>query len=370
MENFLKNQIRVNNNGFLTFHEFINFVLYHPEFGYYNRDLQKIGSGGDFYTSSNVSDIFGRTLGKWFVHIFRNFEISETIVELGAGTGKIAHSILAVIKEIDEQLFSKLTYTLVETSGYHQMKQKETLKDYDNVLYLNSLEEMNEVNGIVFSNEFFDAFPVHIIEKKHGKLYELVVAVENDALVEKLIPLQNLNINRFLQQQNLLLDEGQRMEIPLAMEHYYRTLTSRIQKGLLLTIDYGYTKEEWSNQAHRLGSIRGYKQHRMIADILKYPGEMDITTHIHWDFLRFCPKNLEMETVAFMPQNEFLISCGIFTEFNETASLNPFSLEHKRNRAIRTLIEPGQISSYFKALVQTKNIRNASKSLFTPLVKK
>ena len=102
-------------------------------------------------------------------------------------------------------------------------------------------------------------------------------------------------------------------------------------------------------------------------DILKYPGEMDITSHIHWDRLRFCPKELEMETVAFMPQNEFLISCGIFTDFNETASLNPFSFEHKRNRAIRTLIDPGQISAYFKALVQSKNICHVSKSFFPPL---
>ena len=367
MEKFLKHKIRTNNTGYLTFHEFINSALYHPELGYYNLEQDKIGSRGDFYTSSNVGDVFGRALGGWFVYIFQNFDINKCIVELGAGTGKIAQSVLAVIKESDKQLFSELTYTLVETSNYHQLKQKETLKDYQNVLYMNSLQELNEINGIVFSNEFFDAFPVHIIEKKNDMLYELVVAIENDALIEKSIPLQNLNVITFLQQENLLLVEGQRMEIPLAMEEYYRVLTSKIQKGLLLTIDYGYTNEEWKDPAHRMGSIRGFKQHRMIADILKYPGEMDITSHIHWDCLRFCPKELEMETVAFMPQNEFLISCGIFTQFNETASLNPFSLEHKRNRSIRTLIDPGQISTYFKVLVQTKNIRNAYKSLFPPL---
>ena len=370
MEKFLKNKIRASEIGYLTFDEFIRLALYHPEFGYYNQERQKIGTGGDFYTSSNVSDVFGRALGRWFIYIFRNFEINKEILELGAGTGRIAQSVLAVIKELDEQLFSELTYTLVETSSYHQMMQKETLKDYDHVLYINSLQELNEINGIVFSNEFFDAFPVHIIEKKNGKLFELVVSIENDTLIEKSIHLQNLDIVAFLERQNLMLADGQRMEIPLAMEDYYRELTLKIQKGLLLTIDYGYTDEEWRDPAHRRGSIRGFQQHKMIANIIKNPGEMDITTHIHWDRLRFCQKELEMETVAFLPQNEFLISCGILEEFTETASLNPFSLEHKRNRAIRTLIDSGQISAYFKALVQTKKIRGTASNLFPSFTKK
>lgn len=370
MEKILKNIIRTNTNGYLTFHEFISLALYYPEFGYYNQERQKIGADGDFYTSSNVSDVFGRALGRWFVFIFQNFEINKVIIELGAGTGKIAQSVLAVIKELDEQLFSELTYRLIETSSYHQKKQKETLKDYNQVAYNNSLQELNEINGIVFSNEFFDAFPVHIIEKKNGKIHELVVAIENDTLIERSIPLQNPEIITFLQRQNLVLADGQRMEIPLAMEAFYREWGLKIQKGLLLTIDYGYTNEEWRNLARRMGSIRGYKRHTMIEDILRNPGKMDITTHIHWDRLRFCPEELEMETVAFMSQNEFLLSCGILAEFTETVNLNPFSLEHKRNRAIRTLIDSGQISAFFKALVQTKNISVAPSNLFPPFTMK
>ena len=366
MEKFLKNMISTNIQGFLSYADFMKHALYHPELGYYSREQQKIGANGDFYTSSNVGDVFGRALGRWFVYIFRNFELDTRIIELGAGTGKIARSVLAIIKELDEQLFSKLIYTIVDTSSYHQELQKKSLENYTNVTYYNCLQEAGKLTGIIFSNEFFDAFPVHIVEKKNGQLYEVGIAVEQDAFVEQLIPVYNLEIEEYLNQQQLQLAEGQRIEIPLSMVHYYRELAEQIQKGLLLTIDYGYTNEEWRDPAHRDGSIRGYNRHKMTGNILKNPGNIDMTTHIHWDTLRFCPKELNVETVAFMPQNEFLMSCGIFAEFNETASLNPFSLEHKRNRAIRTLIEPGQISSYFKALVQVKNLEKAHENLFAP----
>lgn len=365
MEKNIKNIVKASSNGYLTYNDFINLSLYHPEFGYYHRKQQKIGADGDFITSSNVGDVFGRTLGRWFLYLFQKFQLNTTIIELGAGTGKTAQMILDVIKELDEELYSNLRYTLVETSSYHQTMQKQRLKGYDCVEYKKSLDDVNSFNGIIFSNEFFDAFPVHIIEKKQGQLLEAVVAVENDLFVEKYIPLRNPEILIYLHNQQLQLKEGQRIEIPLAMNRYYRQLTAKIESGLLLTIDYGYTNEEWGNPAHRSGSIRGFQRHRMVTELFKHPGEIDITAHIHWDCLRNCHNELGMETVAFMPQSEFLISAGIFEEFHETAGYDPFSLEHKRNRSIRSLIDPGQISAYFQVLVQTKNVKISR--LFSPV---
>ncbi|MBD3108130.1 SAM-dependent methyltransferase [Bacillus sp. AGMB 02131] len=366
MEKNIKNIIKAKIGGYVTYEEFIQLALYHPEYGYYRSNQAKIGAHGDFITSSNIGDVFGRTLGRWFMYIFRNFQLNKTIVELGAGTGKIAQAILSTIEQLDDDLYSQLNYTLVETSRYHQEEQKQRLKDYACAEFKSSLDDLNAVDGIIFSNEFFDAFPVRIVEKKQGCLYEAVVSIENDQLAEKHIPIQDQAILTYLRNQQIRLEEGQRIEIPLSMEEYYRKLSGKIKKGILLTIDYGYTNKEWTDPVHRNGSIRGYKEHQMITDVLKKPGEMDITTHIHWDCLRHCPSELGIETTAFLPQSEFLIRAGILEEFNEGAVGQPFSLEHKRNRAIRTLIDPRQISSSFQALIQTKNLEVSSDDLFAP----
>ena len=366
MEKNIKNIIETKIGGYITYEEFIQLALYHPEYGYYRSNRAKIGANGDFITSSNIGDVFGRTLGRWFVYIFRNFQLNKTIVELGAGTGKIAQAILSTIEQLDDELYSQLKYTLVETSSYHQKEQKQRLKDHACTAFKSSLDDLNAVDGIIFSNEFFDAFPVRIIEKKQGFLYEAVVSIENDLFVERHIPLRDRAILTYLRNRQIRPEEGQRIEIPLSMEDYYRKLSRKIKKGILLTIDYGYTDEEWAEPVHRNGSIRGFKEHQMITDVLKNPGEMDITAHIHWDCLRHCPSELGIATVAFLPQSEFLIRAGIIEEFNEGAAGQPFSLEHKRNRAIRTLIDPRQISSSFQALIQTKNLEVSSDDLFAP----
>ncbi|WP_042345978.1 class I SAM-dependent methyltransferase [Bacillus massiliigorillae] len=361
MEKILKSYISSQKQPYITFKEYMDLALYHPEFGYYNSNQEKIGRHGDFYTSSNLSDVFGRALGRWFIHLFATCDIPRHIIELGAGTGRIAHAVLAYIQEQDEELFNQLQYTVIESSPFHGHKQKSLLENYENVYFIKDLESIGELRGIIFSNELFDAFPVHVIERKEGITYEVMVTAD---LHEQLIPLQNAEIEAYLEVLSLDLVEGQRIEIPLSMVQYYRTLCTKITKGILVTIDYGYTNEEWKEDIHRRGSLRGYYQHSMYDNVLQKAGEMDLTAHIHWDALRVNGKEQELHSLSFQRQNEFLLSCGILEELSNTSNPNPFSTEHKRNRAIRTLIEPGQISSHFQVLIQSKNIEIKNNNLF------
>ena len=364
MDKVIKDAILAQEKGCISYKDFMELALYHPSLGYYNRSSQKIGKKGDFYTSSNVGEVFGRALGRLFVHLFESHEIQTTIIELGGGTGRIAQSILRYIQTKNHPLFLKISYIIIESSPYHQLSQQKHLSEFTNVKYMNSLEHVDKLDGIVFSNEFFDAFPVHVIEKDNHELAEVMITVKNDLFVEQLQPLQNKEILSYLQKHRFDLQPKQRLEIPLAMEDYFYKLCEKIQKGFLLTIDYGYTNQEWRNIVHREGSLRGYGRHQMFRHILEQPGEIDITTHIHWDTLMAAP----LQTLSFLPQDEFLISCGLLEDLQSSTSKDPFAAEHKQNRAIRTLLQAGQISSYFYTLLQAKNVRSSSAKLF-PYVK-
>lgn len=364
MEKILFDLIESKSSKKIHYKEFIETALYHPTKGYYQRNVIKIGKNGDFYTSSNVGDVFGRTLGRWFAYCLGNFSIEPVIVELGGGTGKIAQNILSFMKTHHPTLLEKLKYIIVEKSQHHQNIQKQLLSKWNQVEFYTNIESLGELNGIIFSNELFDAFPVHVIEKRQNIYYEVWIVKGENGLEEHLEPLSDKGILDYLKTYDIKLKNNQRLEIPLPMMDFYESLVQKLERGILLSVDYGYTNEEWNDPLHREGSLRGYYQHKMIRDVLKHPGEMDITHHIHWDSLMQCGLNYGFQYNLLMEQTEFLISCGILKDLEETFDPNPFSEASKRNRAIRSLLMPGGISSYFRALVQCKNVKGCDRNLF------
>ena len=52
------------------------------------------------------------------------------------------------------------------------------------------------------------------------------------------------------------------MEIPISMVTMMEEMARTLTKGLVVTADYGYTKEEWKHPARRKGSLRGYYHHK------------------------------------------------------------------------------------------------------------
>lgn len=356
MEKVLSEMITSSRQKRISYHDYMEAVLYTPILGYYMREKEKIGINGDFYTSSNIGDVFGRTLARWFVFLIKESGLPPNIVEIGAGNGKLAYDILGYIKEEEPVLWEGFTYILVDSSPYHRDLQQRRIQSCKQVIFAATLEECPQINGILFSNELFDALPVHIIEKNKGKLVEIFIAYNEEKLVEIKEPLESHQIVSYLEKHNISLNENQRYEVPLKMVKEYENIASHLQSGILVTIDYGYTEQEWKKAAHHQGSLRGFFQHKMVETILEHPGEMDLTTHIHFDTLINLGKNMNVSTRGLLRQNEFLQSGGILEELKDHADTNPFSELAKRNRAIRNLIIPGGHSEYYRVLLQTKNL--------------
>ena len=362
MITYLQQLISNSPAGLISYADYIGAVLYHPEFGYYMKDKQKIGRQGDFITTSNISDVYGTLIAKWFSQVCETKHLSPLFCEIGAGNGRFAK---AFLQEWKESIQTPLSYVIVESSPFHRKLQRELLLPEFSIVQVESLSELDPFEGVVFSNELFDALPVHVIEKVNGRLMEVMVGIQNEnVLVERKIPLTNQHISSFLEESTMTLQEGQRMEIPLAMEKMMKDISSLITRGLIVTADYGYTNEEWQDPRRALGSLRGYYQHKMIDNVLEHPGEMDITTHIHFDFLVQKGQQLGLKLLTKLRQDEFLLKAGILQELEDHYDPNPFSEVSKRNRAIRSLIMPSGISSFFQIMVQEKGMEWNGYELF------
>ncbi|QED48623.1 class I SAM-dependent methyltransferase [Cytobacillus dafuensis] len=354
MINFFKEWILNSPLQRITYAEYIQLALYHPQYGYYMRDKCKIGRDGDFITSSNVSDIYGRSIAKWFYKQVKANKLKASICEIGAGTGRFAN---AFIDEWNKISTEPIHYFILEASPHHRKLQQDEIIFSERVKQIDSLMEISPFEGLIFSNELFDAFPVHVIEKQNGQLMEIMVTVENDQLAESVVPLENEQILTFLKESGLNIKDGQRIEIPLQMEDMICSIANVLANGMVLTVDYGYTNEEWKKLWRREGSLRGYYQHQQINNILLYPGEMDITSHVHFDaFINLGSKN-GLQFINKWRQDEFLITSGILEDLQDHYDPNPFSEVSKRNRAIRSLIMPSGISSSFHIILQEKEIR-------------
>ncbi|WP_053364093.1 SAM-dependent methyltransferase [Bacillus sp. FJAT-27251] len=351
MEKHIEDLIAKSPYNMISYADFIAAALYHPEEGYYMNSRDKIGREGDFFTTSNISPIYGRLVAKWYESKYGNLGLPAAVCEIGGGNGRFAQAFLEGWHSCTS---TPLSYHLVETSPYHRQLQAAALEGFEGVRFYSDIGELGGFEGLVFSNELFDALPVHVIQKKQGKLYEMMVAVGEGGFFETSIPLKNEAIGEYLRKHGIELEEGQRLEIPLDMENIVRKLASTVSKGLVVTVDYGYTKEEWRQPARSEGSLRGYYRHQMKTKILERPGSMDITSHVHFDPLIEQGEEYGLRFISKARQDEFLIGIGILDELAETCGTDPFSEKGKRNRAIKSLILPGGISSSFHVLIQGK----------------
>ncbi|KON87061.1 cytoplasmic protein [Sporosarcina globispora] len=353
MLNFIINYIENTPRKMISYAEYIQVALYHPEYGYYMKNSPKIGPEGDFITTSNIADIYGRTISKWFYEEARRNKLPFQVCEIGGGNGRFAR---AFIDEWNLIADEEIHYSILETSPYHRKLQQQQIAFSEHIRQIDSLNEVSPFCGMIFSNELFDALPVHLVEKMNDQLYEIMVTVKEGKLAEKAVPLTNEDISLFLEESGLSLSDGQRIEIPLQMKQMIKSLAAALDEGIVLTADYGYTDEEWQAPMRRDGSLRGYYRHSVINNVLEHPGEMDITSHIHFDSLIRIGEKAGLNFLFKMRQDEFLLSAGILQELEDHYDPNPFSLISKRNRAIRSLIMPSGISSAFHLILQAKKI--------------
>lgn len=339
-------------NQQISYADFISFALYDTEKGYYMKPGEKVGRQGDFITTSNIGNIYGQLVARWFYKQVCLGVVPAYVCEIGAGSGRFARAFLEEWSILSQE---PISYTILETSPFHrQLLQKEVGEG--KITVIDHLQMLKGYRGMIFSNELLDALPVHVIEKRNGSFYEVMITVEQEDFKEVLVPLSNSKVLSFVKEYFQELREQQRVEVPLAMVEWIKDVSSVMDSGIIVSVDYGYTAMEWKEPARARGSLRGYMKHQMKTNVLLDPGEMDITTHVQWDpFIQIGEKHgLLLE--KFLRQDEFFLEIGALDLLIDHYDPNPFSDQNKRNRAIRSLITPGGMSSHFQVVLQSKNL--------------
>ncbi|MDJ0598552.1 MAG: class I SAM-dependent methyltransferase [Crocosphaera sp.] len=353
-------------NSRITFADYMDLVLYHPEQGYYSSGKVNIGSQGDFFTSSSLGSDFGELLAEQFREMSELLNTSDsfTLVEVGAGLGHLAADILNYFKNNYPNFYQKIDYIIVEESQGLIEQQKKTLKAFDKVTWKSWQEiENKSVIGCIFSNELIDAFPVHKIAVDNKQLKEIYVTCHENQLKEVIADISTHKLLDYFQLIDVDLTkdnypENYRTEVNLKALDWLQTVSTKIKKGYLLTIDYGYSASKYYHPQRYQGTLNCYYQHRHHHNPYVNLGQQDITTHVDFTALEKQGNLLGLETVGLTQQGLFLMALGIGDRLAELSNGN-YTLPEILNLrdALHQLINPTGLGG-FQVLIQSKGIDN------------
>ena len=348
--------------GVLPFARFMELALYAPDCGYYETKKENVGRRGDFYTSVSVGNLFGELLAfqfaEWLEEL-RSAERGARIIEAGAHDGKLAADILTWLQFQRPKIFAQIEYCIVEPSPRRQQWQRETLKNFaPHVRWLTRFNEstVQRFNGIIFSNELLDAFPVHRFgwDAKNKKWFEWGVAFENGKFVWAKI--QNTEAGIWNPKLDLpsallaVLPDDYTLEISPAAEHWWREAAGVLENGKLMTMDYGVAADEMFSPARPRGTLRAYFRHHASDDILANAGEQDLTAHVNFPAIRKTGEEAGLITEQFYTQAKFLTE--ILALAAKSNSFGEWSSSDTRQ--FQTLTHPEHLGRAFRVLVQSR----------------
>jgi SAM-dependent MidA family methyltransferase len=368
----------------ITFAEYMELVLYHPEYGYYTSGKVEIGAEGDFFTSSSLGSDFGELLAEQLWEMWQKMDcpIPFMLVEMGAGQGYLAADILNYLQQQHSDFFSAIEYIIIEKSNRATEKQKKILKKFSNSvkIFWKSWEEIeeNSLIGCLFSNELVDAFPVHQVAIEAVQIKEIYIGFsdratlqpsERDDLITEIIgEISTPKIKEYFKLVGIDIasktyEDGYRTEVNLAALDWLENISKRLQKGYILTVDYGYDSGRYYHPQRREGTLQCYDRHRHHNNPYINIGSQDITCHVDFTALENGGKLLGLEKVGFTQQAMFLMSLGLGDRLSELSSGKFNFLEViKRRDALHQLIDPTGLGK-FGVLIQSKGLEEEAKNL-------
>ena len=354
---------RVRRFGPITFAEYMRECLYHPVHGYYSQpEFQRFT---DYYTSVDVHPIFGRLLARQFAEMWEQLGRPPEfqLVEAAAGTGRLAGHILSFTQSHLPEFYRALRYAAVERSPARREQLTSRLAPFvESGRCLPCAELPAKIPvGCAFSNELLDAFPVHRVIQEDGKLQEIFVDAQNSVFVELPRSLSTCAISEYFAAQQVTLREGQHAEAGLEAGDWITEVGRRLQRGFLLTIDYGHEAADLFDAHHMAGTVLAYSDHRANEDFYAAPGEQDLTAHVNFTVLRQWGARAGLESLGRVSQTAFLLALGKENDFADLYEDGMSETERLRARLqLKTLIFPEGMGERFQVLIQQKGVSGAS----------
>jgi SAM-dependent MidA family methyltransferase len=338
---------RIRTGGPMTFAEFMRECLYHP--------------AHDYYTSVDVHPIFGRLIARQFAEMWellgspRPFVVAES----GAGVGRLAGHILDFSARALPEFYAALEYVAVERSGARRAEHAARLADHAAAGRVSSAGEIPLAipAGCIFSNELLDALPAHRIVVENGGLRELYVGFESERFIEVLGEPTTPALEQFFREQGISLEEGQQAEVCLEACDWIESAGRALERGFVLTIDYGHEARALYGEHHNRGTLLAYRDHTVSENLLDAPGEQDLTSHVNFTAVDVWGRRAGLLRRGLVTQSQFLVALGRANEFGDLYEPGQSEMEKLRARLLlKNLIHPEGLGEKFQVLIQHKGI--------------
>ena len=345
----------------LGFSEYMQQALYAPNLGYYSNGLTKIGADGDFITAPETSSLFSRCLARQAHQVLSQLP-EPNIVEFGAGRGIMARDILLELAELNQPIEH---YYIIELSAELKHVQKQTLASLpdalkEKVIWLTQLPQ-NPISAVVLANEVIDAMPIEMIKLEPEQVSQAYVEFDSAGQANwlfKEIKTDNDELqNRIKEIQSLIgipSPKGYQTEVNLNIQPWVSSIADFLTAGLVLIIDYGYSRTEYYQPAREMGTFRCHYQHLAHADPFFYPGLQDLTSHVDFTAVAEAGFKAGLDIDGFTTQAHFLMASGLLEMANEFEHDSPDAI--KIAQQIKTLTMPNEMGESFKVIGMTKNI--------------
>jgi SAM-dependent MidA family methyltransferase len=383
-------------HGPIPFARFMELALYCPDYGFYETEGDKVGRGGDFYTSVSVGPLFGELLAFQFATWFASVRPERRspaqpspaapttlqLIEAGAHDGQLAADILHWLQRQRPDLFARTEYCLLEPSARRRQWQQQTLAGFaPHVRWLGDLAELGPADNathlrILFSNELLDAFPVRRFgwDAANRTWFEWGVTAEGDRFVwTRLAPVgqafqpagaPDFPVRCSAQADDpvasalptapellAVLPDGYTLELSPAAEQWWSNAAHALGHGKLVTFDYGFEAPEFLSPGRTRGTLRAYRRHQRVDDVLADPGQQDITAHVNFTRIEQAGLAAGWTTDTLEAQGRYLTRLAA-EAWKPEADFGAW--DARRTRQFQTLTHPHHLGQSFRVLIQSR----------------
>ena len=344
---------RVASRGKITFAEFMELALYHPQGGYYTSP-SAFGAQGDYFTSPAAHPAFGALIA---IQLQRMWEVLDrppqfVAVEMGAGSGLLARDVVVYAAGMLPAFASSLRYVTLER---YALPGEAPALPIDINRIITSGVPLKEVVGCFISNEIVDSFPVHRFQIHQGALKEINVSLdEHGRLTEALGQPSTPLLAQRLDDLGLSLPEGFRGELNLRVGPWMNEVSAALERGFVVTIDYGHEAGELYSQKRAEGTLQTHYRHTRGGSPYQHIGRQDITAHV--DFLSIDSEgsSLGLQSLGLTTQSRFLKTLGFDAMLERLREKNLSQRQRDANvMAMLELVKPEGLGG-FSVLVQER----------------
>jgi SAM-dependent MidA family methyltransferase len=341
--------------GCLPFDAFMEAALYEPGLGYYSNGLTPFGESGDFITAPESGGLFARCMARSLESVLAQVP-RGSVLELGAGSGLLAVGLLTELQTLGSL---PQRYLILERSAAMRALQGQNISRLApelrrRIAWLDAPPEL--FSGVMLGNEVVDALPVKRFCWRADRTTELGVGREQERLVECEHPAE-VNLEAVA---GRLAEVGRWgddycSEYCPSLPAWTRDLAGRLERGLLLLIDYGYARAEYYHPQRAMGTLMCHYRHQAHGNPLWFPGLQDITAFVDFTAIAEAASDAGLRLEGFNSQARFLVACGIDRLLNE---VDPNDLRRfliLSNEAKRLLL-PGEMGDRFKVIGASRGL--------------